>query len=154
MINRLDHYRNRFAYEDWANRLALESLQSADPPSDRGRKLLAHIIGAQDVWLSRLEPGEPNTNGWPDLSTAEIEARVEGLRGIWEMKFDQLTETSLDELVSYRNLAGDPFTTPLWQILEHLLFHGAYHRGQIAAQVRAEGGAPILTDYIQYTRCG
>ena len=127
-MGRISVFHERFEYDDWANRRAMDSLRSTDPPSERGRRVLAHIVGAQDVWLSRIEPGEPNTNGWPDLSILQIEARLEGLRGIWEMKLDQIKESALDARISYKNLAGEPFTTPLWQILDHLLFHGAYHR--------------------------
>ena len=68
------------------------------------------------------------------------------------MKLDQAGDAGLDEVFDYKNLKGEPFSSPLVQILDHLVFHGAYHRGQIAAQVRAEGGTPILTDYIQFTR--
>jgi len=30
--------------------------------------------------------------------------------------------------------------------------HGSYHRGQVAAAVRAAGGEPVNTDYITYVR--
>ncbi len=152
MDRRVANYLEKFEYDDWANRRALESLRAMPTPSERGRKLLAHIVGAQYVWLSRLEPGEVLTQGWPDYALPEIEARLEWLRGTWGMKLDQIDDAGLDAVIDYANLAGQPFSSPLVQILDHLIMHGAYHRGQIAAQVRAEGGTPILTDYIQFTR--
>jgi uncharacterized damage-inducible protein DinB len=39
-------------------------------------------------------------------------------------------------------------------ILTHVVAHSAYHRGQIAAAVRAAGGAPAYTDFIHAARRG
>lgn len=151
MTARVSDYHEKFEYDDWANRRVLDAL-CAGPDSARGRKLLSHIVGAQYVWLSRLEAGEPLTDAWPDLALTEIDARLEWLRGTWGMTLDQAGDAKLDAPVPYNNLAGKPFSTPLGQILDHVLFHGAYHRGQIASQIRADGGEPVSTDYILFTR--
>ena len=145
-------YLDKFEYDDWANRRVLESLRSVSPEPERGRELLAHIIGAQYVWLSRIEGGQPLTDAWPDLSLTEIDARLEWLRGTWGMLLDQSAAGGVDRKIEYLNLAGKPFDSVFSQILDHVLFHGAYHRGQIASVVRAEGGTPVNTDYIQFTR--
>ena len=39
-------------------------------------------------------------------------------------------------------------------ILAHVVLHSAYHRGQIAAAVRAGGGEPAYTDMIHAVRQG
>ena len=39
-------------------------------------------------------------------------------------------------------------------ILTHVLLHSAYHRGQIASQVRAGGEQPAYTDFIHAVRQG
>lgn len=145
-------YLDKFEYDDWANRRALESLRSVPAESDRGRRLLAHIVGAQYVWLSRIEGGDPVTEAWPDISLTEVDARIEWLRGTWGMLLDQSATSGADRRIKYLNLAGKPFESSLHEILDHVLFHGAYHRGQVAAVVRAEGGTPVNTDYIQFTR--
>jgi uncharacterized damage-inducible protein DinB len=152
MADRIARYRAKFQYDDWANRQALAMLRAMNPAPDKARLWLAHIIGAQDVWLSRLQKDEPCTISWPDLSLAQIEGRLEGLRGIWEMLLDQLSESRLEESIAYANLAGQPFATPRGDIYDQVLFHGAYHRGQIAAHVRELGGLPINTDYITWQR--
>jgi uncharacterized damage-inducible protein DinB len=36
----------------------------------------------------------------------------------------------------------------------HVIMHSAYHRGQIAAEVRAAGLTPAYTDFIQSVRQG
>jgi len=148
----LAFYRSKFQYDTWANRQALAALRAMNPAPDKARLWLAHIIGAQDVWLSRLQSDVPCTVSWPDLSLAQIEGRLEGLRGTWEMLLDRLPESKLDEPIDYANLAGQPFSTPRCEIFDHVLFHGAYHRGQIAAHIRENGGQPISTDHIVWLR--
>jgi uncharacterized damage-inducible protein DinB len=149
---RITRYRGKFEYDGWANRQALVSLRTMDPAPEKARRWLAHVIGAQDVWLSRLQSDAPCTISWPDLSLAQIEARLEGLRGTWEMLLDQLREPQLDQPISYTNLAGQPYSTLRGEIFDHVLFHGAYHRGQVAAHLREQGGQPIATDHIVWLR--
>lgn len=152
MADRIARYRAKFQYDGWANQQALAMLRAQDPTPEKARKWLAHIIGAQDVWLSRLQNDVPCTIAWPDLTVAQIDGRLEGLRGTWEMLLDQLREAQLNEDVAYANLAGQPFSTPRDEIFDHVLFHGAYHRGQIAADIRENGGQPVATDYIVWSR--
>jgi len=39
-------------------------------------------------------------------------------------------------------------------ILTHVTIHSAYHRGQIASDLRAAGQAPAYTDFIHAVRLG
>jgi len=39
-------------------------------------------------------------------------------------------------------------------VLTHVVLHSAYHRGQIATQMRAGGEAPAHTDFIHAVRRG
>lgn len=39
-------------------------------------------------------------------------------------------------------------------ILTHVLMHSAYHRGQIASHMRANGKTPAYTDFIHAVRQG
>jgi uncharacterized damage-inducible protein DinB len=38
--------------------------------------------------------------------------------------------------------------------LTHVLLHSAYHRGQIASQMRGNGQTPAYTDFIHAVRQG
>lgn len=49
---------------------------------------------------------------------------------------------------------GVEFSTPMADVLMHLVMHSAYHRGQVALAVRAAGGKPALTDYVVWVRQG
>jgi uncharacterized damage-inducible protein DinB len=39
-------------------------------------------------------------------------------------------------------------------VLTHVVLHSAYHRGQIASQMRAGGEQPAYTDFIHAARQG
>ncbi len=60
----------------------------------------------------------------------------------------------LAETVVYKNSKGEPWTSTVEDILTHVLLHSAYHRGQIASQVRAGGEQPAYTDFIHAVRQG
>jgi uncharacterized damage-inducible protein DinB len=64
----------------------------------------------------------------------------------------RLTPDLLEKPITYRNSAGDQFTSTIEDILTHVAMHGSYHRGQIAASLRAGGDSPSPTDYIAFVR--
>jgi uncharacterized damage-inducible protein DinB len=57
-------------------------------------------------------------------------------------------------MISYKNTKGEPWTDTVQDILTHVLMHSAYHRGQIASQMRASGQTPAYTDFIHAVRQG
>ncbi|MBE3554365.1 MAG: hypothetical protein IMW85_05085 [Thermicanus sp.] len=47
---------------------------------------------------------------------------------------------------------GERFTNHLEEIIHHIVNHGTYHRGNIAAMVRQLGQTGVSTDYIDDLR--
>jgi uncharacterized damage-inducible protein DinB len=66
----------------------------------------------------------------------------------------QLPSGSLNDQVEYRNSKGQAWSSRVEDVLTHVLFHSAYHRGQIALQMRASGMEPAYTDFIHAVRQG
>src|SRR5438876_787456 len=69
-------FRRLFEYEYWADREALASLAalagSANGAGDRALRFFNHIIGANRVWLDRLEQrGASAAQPWPTLTLEE-----------------------------------------------------------------------------------
>lgn len=56
--------------------------------------------------------------------------------------------------LTYKNTKGESWTNQTEDILMHVIVHSAYHRGQIAADVRAAGFTPAYTDFIHAVRQG
>ena len=58
-----------FAYDNWANREALKSIQSVAGSDGAARRLFGHVVGAQQIWFSRFDSPEPaQGNPWPHSS--------------------------------------------------------------------------------------
>jgi uncharacterized damage-inducible protein DinB len=66
----------------------------------------------------------------------------------------QLSSVTLSESVAYQNSQGETWTSTVQDILTHVVLHSAYHRGQIASQMRATGEQPAYTDFIHAARQG
>jgi uncharacterized damage-inducible protein DinB len=115
---------------------------------------LAHIYGADRIWLSRVQekprgsmfdPGEQVT-----LDMLEREWPL--LYGRWVQWLAGLGEAAFATIVTYRTLEGVEYRTPLGQVILHVVNHGSYHRGQVSAMLRQLGRKPPATDLIAYYR--
>jgi uncharacterized damage-inducible protein DinB len=140
-------------YDRWANQETWRSLQNGTAPA-RSVRWLGHIIGAEFLWLSRIEGKAAELAVWPELSLEECKRRLAELSN---RRLEQLaTESSgpLNRRVGYTNSRGEAWTSTLEEILTHLVIHSAYHRGQIASDLRAAGAEPAYTDYIHAVRQG
>jgi uncharacterized damage-inducible protein DinB len=133
-----------FRYDDWANREEISRLRALDLP--RAVRILAHIVATQWVWLQRLRGGPP-AEVWPEWTLDECERQLDLLREEWRVPV-QVTE------ITYTNSLGERWTSRADDVLNHVIIHGGYHRGQIALIVRYAGETPAYTDFIHCTRAG
>lgn len=154
----LETIQTLFEYNRWANGRVLEAAAKLTPEQfvkDMGnsfpsvRDTLAHILGAQLIWLDRWK-GLP-TKG---LLDAKQFTTLEALRTRWaEVDIVQadfvksLTAESLDRVVRYNNTKGEAFAYPLQPLLVHVINHSTYHRGQITTLLRQLGAKPVSTDF-------
>jgi uncharacterized damage-inducible protein DinB len=150
----LDHLGQLLAHLRWADDRALDSLRAMPSPDAEALTLLAHVLGAEEVWLARLENREPSVAVWPDLDLDGCHALARAVHDQLDRYLAELEPQHLDRLVSYRNSAGVAFESHVADILLHIAMHGAYHRGQVALAVRRAGARPLFTDYIAFVRGG
>ncbi len=150
----LEHIRNLFSYDEWANREVLVSLQSLEAPPARSVNLLAHIVSAERLWLERLLAEKQTLPVWPAFALEQCAVEVDQLPGRWKSYLTSLGETGLSGAITYKNTKGEAFTSQKQDILLHVVMHSAYHRGQIAADMRAAGLTPPYTDFIHAVRRG
>ncbi len=150
----LEHLRRLFNYDDWANRETLRLLKMAEPPPARSQKLLAHIVGAEELWLNRLLAGTRTVEVWPPLTPEECEGRLSDLSRRWGSHLAGMTAEKLSARVAYVNSKGEPWESAVEDVLLHVVLHSAYHRGQIASDMRAAGHTPAYTDFIHGVRQG
>ncbi|HTT69199.1 MAG TPA: DinB family protein [Gemmatimonadales bacterium] len=143
-----------FHYDQWANREALGSVRAIPSPPARSLKLIGHIVGAEALWHARLTGAQAPLPVWPDLAPGQVETWLGDLDRQWRKYLEQVVPERLGERVAYTNSRGEAFTSTVDDVLTHVVVHSAYHRGQIAADVRAAGHQPAYTDFIHAARTG
>jgi uncharacterized damage-inducible protein DinB len=138
-----------FDYSHWANLEMWSALEGyAEKSPAKAWELLAHIAAAELLWQQRIL-GEPSGAVWPAWRGAELRNH---LNGTWKEWRRMVAEEDLSRTVNYTNSKGEPWTSTTADIMEHVLFHAAYHRGQIVMQLRQAGLEPPYTDYIHAVR--
>lgn len=119
------------------------------------RDTLAHLYGADLVWFERWTGGSPRglppAAGFPDLATlraawAELDPKVRAFVG-------GLDGPGLARSLRYQAFNGQEATVGYWQMLQHVVNHGSYHRGQVTTLLRQLGvAAPQGMDLIAFYR--
>lgn len=158
-----EEMRTLYDYNAWANHRSLDAaanLTSEQFTKPMGssfgsvRDTLAHICGAEWIWLERFQGRSPAS--LPD--SAEF-ADVDGLRAKWAEQearllafVAQLKQEDLNRVLEYKTLKFGVYKNPLWQSMQHVVNHGTYHRGQVTTLLRQLGAQPILTDLMHYYR--
>jgi uncharacterized damage-inducible protein DinB len=129
----------------WADERAIGAIRAA--PNADAVRLLARVLGAVEVWLSRLEGRAPALAVWPEITLDQC-AEFAGRNAAGWLAFVG-RQDDWGKIIRYRNQAGTEYKTALSDIVTHVVIHGAYHRGQVA---RALGQASAPTDFILFVR--
>lgn len=151
-------------YHYWARDRMLAAVEPLSPDQftrDLGnsfrsvRDTLSHLHGSEWIWLSRFQGTSPASGlpheRLPDLAAvraawAETEAGVRTfVRG--------LDEAGLERVIEYRLLSGQPGASCTWHVVQHMVNHATYHRGQVTTMLRQLGAAPPTSlDLITFYR--
>jgi uncharacterized damage-inducible protein DinB len=158
----VDEIRALFDFNHWANARTLDACAALSTegfvrPNGSSfpsvRDTLAHIHGAEWVWLERWQ------GRFPKMPAARESDDLETIRARWNETGTALadfaqsrSQADLDAIHEIRTFDGTPYRHPLWQMMQHVVNHGSYHRGQIAAFLRQAGHQAQATDLIRYYR--
>ena len=153
-MNLADYLRRQFAYDEWANREVLNAIRAAGGVKERSLELMSHILAAEMVWLERLKQQPQSVPVWPEPDLAQCEAQAAKMGGLWLAFLDLITAGDVSQSISYKNSKGEEWTSTIVDVLTHVIMHSAYHRGQIATLMRANGQTPAYTDFIHGVRQG
>lgn len=159
----VEDFHRLYDYNSWANHRTLDACASVSEEqftrdlhsSFRSvRDTLTHIMLVEWLWLERWQGRSPEkyppATEFPTLESVRRRwAEVE--RNLLEY-VALLTQQDLDRIISHKTLAGVPQAAPLWQMLQHLVNHGTYHRGQVATMLRQLDAKAISTDLILFYR--
>ena len=149
-------------YTTWASARLLEAagkLSNEELTRDFGTAdknvvgTLAHVFAADRVWMNRIQgnaPGKFITDADRDL--ALLNREWPALLDVWQRWAGGLSAENITTVASYKDLKGNPYTTPWWQIVLHVVNHGTHHRGQASGFLRAMGHTPPPLDLMAYYR--
>ncbi len=155
-----DRYRRWFAYEQDCHAKVLASLREAIPvqgPSPTIQKaidLLAHLVAARWLWLSRFGASDRRLREiFPIGKTVEeLRPALEEMQVAWSEWLARLGDAELSRVFEYQSLEGEWYRNSVEDILTQLFGHSWYHRGQIAQLIRSAGAEPAVTDFVFWTR--
>jgi uncharacterized damage-inducible protein DinB len=154
MSGQVAHLRRLLEYDQWANVATLGSIAAAGKPAPKALHLMSHIIAAEQLWINRIRASGVRVVVWPELSIAECGTQLNQLPELWREVLDAPRDAGPQVSVSYTNTKGEPWASTVEDIILHIVTHSAYHRGQIAAELRRSGERPAYTDFIHCVRQG
>jgi len=144
---------NLVDFNYWARDRVLEAVAGLDAERytrDLGssftsvRDTLVHIYSSEWVWYSRWQgmspTTRPSTDDFPDVPS--LVAAWRSLESQIRAFFHELGEEGMRREIDYRLMNGDPGRSAFWQMLQHVVNHGSYHRGQVTTMLR-QMGAPL-----------
>jgi len=148
-----------FAYNYWARDRQLEACAVLNQEQFHRplassfsslRDTLAHMVGAEWVWLERCRGRSPRS-----LPSAEEFPTLAAIAEPWravELGFREyltgLHEEALIHPPTYTGLTGETWTYPLWRALLHIVNHQSYHRGQVTTLLRQLTLTPPAVDLL------
>ena len=108
------------------------------------RDTLAHTYFAEWAWYERWtgnspsalpDPGRFADNASLRSAWEELEANVRGL-------IEPLSDADLQQAKDYRLFSGAAGSSVMWQMVQHVVNHASYHRGQVTTMLRQAGARP------------
>jgi uncharacterized damage-inducible protein DinB len=158
-LDSVENYRRWFDYEKDSHAKVIDSLQgiSEDNRSSssfqKAVDLMAHLIAARRMWLYRFGFAKENAELFPrSVLFSTLAGQLAEMEAGWSAYLEKLTDTELERVFEYQSYEGSRFRNTVADILTQLFGHSWYHRGQIAALVRALGAEPAVTDFVFWSR--
>ncbi|MCI1774151.1 MAG: DinB family protein [Paenibacillus lautus] len=153
-------YLQLYDYHVWANERLWNHLQSLPEgvflqEVNLGftsiTEVFGHLAAAEEVWFARIKEESP-----PSLAArpfADLAAARQYLSQLQTEHHEYLASIGdMGKVVTYRNTAGEAFKNSISEILQQVVNHGTYHRGNITTMLRHMGHKGIITDYIAFLR--
>jgi uncharacterized damage-inducible protein DinB len=149
----LSDLRTLLDYHYWARDRMLDAAAALTPEEftrDLGssfksvRDTLTHLYSAEWAWHMRWQGTSPTaplpSDQFPDLASIRQqwiaqEAKVRAF-------VDGLDPAGVSRVMEFTTLAGQAGASPFSQLLQHVVNHASYHRGQVTTMLRQLGAQP------------
>lgn len=149
------------AYDRWANHKMLDAVMKLDTVQftkpmggsfGSVRDTLVHLAWAEWIWTERWKGTSPQERADPrDFPTVEAVTKYLEKTEADQMEIFAGREPEIRTVrIRYTNLKKDVWEYTFEEMVHHLTYHSAYHRGQLATLLRQLGEVPPTTDYLVY----
>lgn len=147
-----DYFIKLFQYDHHVNHIITDAILAANQPEE-SEKLMAHLLGAQQIWISRCK-GENLLSGpiWPDWKADTFKQLIDDNHTAWINFLTSLNDYAFEQKITYRDMKGNEFSSKLEDMITQVTNHGTHHRAQIGQLLKQEDKNLPITDYIFYIR--
>jgi uncharacterized damage-inducible protein DinB len=155
-----DTLRHHLAYSAWADDRLLRAVEQV--PADHLNhdfgtadrtilRTLVHVYAADRIWFGRILGAAPKTFvSDADYQLSVLKQDWPALNARWQDWAAGIEDSGA--VIHYQDLKGNPWQSPVWQIVLHVVNHATSHRGQVAGFLRALGHTPPPLDLIVFYR--
>jgi uncharacterized damage-inducible protein DinB len=174
--------RTLYAYNRWANDRLFSALgklsdEKFNAPTASSfpslQETVFHILFAEWLWLKRWQGTSPraavadpdaSSATWDTLSpggippakelstVAALRSFADSIESERQEFIGALDEKTLSARLDFKDMGGNPYSEPLVQLMQHLVNHGTYHRGQITTMLRQIGAETAALDMLYFYR--
>ena len=160
----LQDLRTLLDYHYWARDRMFEALDPLTPDQvsrDMGSSFksihdtVSHLYAAEHEWYARWHGDSPSAlltgTAFPDLASvrrawSEHESKMRAF-------LEELGEGGINRVMEFKMLTGHASSSPFWPMLQHIVNHASYHRGQVTTMLRQLGAQPAKSlDMIAFYR--
>ncbi len=153
-----------YDFNAWANQRVFDACAALTPEQftrpivssfPSVRDTLVHIVSGEWIWFQLWLGRAPSLAGLQTYSDeftdlASVRAGWAELEKERRRFLDALTPADLERVIEYRSRRGNQCVYLLRRMLQHVVNHSTYHRGQLITLLRQLGATPRATDYLRY----
>lgn len=147
--------RRLFEHDAWANGRLMDAIDAAGARGAHALQRMAHVVAAHELWQARLRLARAPDDLFPHHPDAsDVRERLARACAVWSRFIGGLDDAALDGDVPYTSTEDRAHRNRLGDVLLHVATHGAYHRGQMAVDLRGMLDEPVAQDLIVLARQG
>lgn len=155
-----------YDYHVWANNQLFDRLEQLPEETFHAQvesvfpsvaQAFGHMYMFERLYMSVLQE-VPNEHIFPNIPNWTEEAQVKNIdemRKLFDgvaVQFRELLRSTPDpdKAMTISHPKYGSFDTRFSEIVQHVVNHGTYHRGNVTAMLRQQGHAGVPTDYLFY----
>ncbi|MFC7686849.1 DinB family protein [Ureibacillus sp. GCM10028918] len=116
------------------------------------QKTIGHILAADETWFLRMQEKANDIQIITAKSIRNIEDIERESFVLYSDLRNYLLHKNIESQIDYKNTKGEQFRNSISEMIQHMVNHGTYHRGNVAAMIRQMGYERVATDYLKYVR--